>query len=96
MRDWLIIGCFVVMLMAPCVVALVASKAARQPKDETATDPAPLEAKSEVRVESADFVRPARVRSGEMQTVKIVWTKQFDSGEYPRAGGRVLRARRRV
>lgn len=98
MRDWLIIGCFVVMLMAPCVVALIASKASKLQKEDPATETEPAVAKlSKPAVEDdGNFVRQPKLDSDEMQTVRVVWAKQFDSGEYPRAGGRILRARRRV
>jgi len=95
MPGWVIVGCFVVMLMAPCVVALVSSKLQ---KDEQATESEPVMVKvaEPTAGDSGNFVRQPKLNSGEMQTVRVVWTKQFDSGEYPRAGGRVLRARRRV
>ena len=108
MKDWLIIVGFVLMLLAPCLVALVVGRVGKWQKEglvgETeavsVTEVPALAPMAQpvmeaipvgVKAEAGDFAVMRNLSSGDIQIVRVAWSKQFDGEDYPRAGGRIRR-----
>jgi hypothetical protein len=87
MVTLLVIGCFVGMLLAPCVIAVRANKSKTKSANLNMDDAAD---KLSILEEN-----PSKRTSSQMRTVRIQWNSRFDPDEFPRSPRRIVPIRRR-